>query len=445
MIPTATGDTTAKKSTNLIKLKAYLSSTLARDLETNPTAPSRALEDTKQRLQLLYSKTGLNLPDNLKNQIFQGVLDDLFGYGPIQNLLNENEITEVMVNGANNVYVEREGKIEKTGVKFDNDDHVLRVIERIVLPLGLRIDHDHPTVDARLPDGSRVNAVIPPVAIDGPSITIRKFSHDKLTVEQLISFNSLTPSMAEFLKACVVSRLNILISGGTGSGKTTLLNVLSGFIPETERIVTIEDAAELRLHQDHVVRMESRPPNLDGTGNVTIRDLVKNALRMRPDRIVVGECRGGEALDMLQAMNTGHDGSLTTLHANTPRDALSRLETMTLMSGIELPVKVIREQIASAVDLIVQQSRVRDGSRKVTQISEVVGMEGDTIVMTDIFKYEQTIDDDGKLHGEFKPTGMRPLFMPRLEVAGFKLKAEIFGVGTTDMLGPVRRPGRGRQ
>ncbi len=444
MTVTANDENVAIKSSNLIKLKAYLSNTLARDLENNPTAPNRALEDTKQRLQLLYSKTELNLPDTLKAQIFQGVLDDLFGYGPIQNLLNETEITEVMVNGAQNVYVEREGKIVKTTVKFDNDEHVMRIIERIVLPLGLRIDHDHPTVDARLPDGSRVNAVIPPVAIDGPSITIRKFSHDKLTVEQLLNLNSLTSQMADFLKACVVSRLNIMISGGTGSGKTTLLNVLSGFIPVTERIVTIEDAAELRLHQDHVVRMESRPPNVDGTGSVTIRDLVRNALRMRPDRIVVGECRGGEALDMLQAMNTGHDGSLTTLHANTPRDALSRLETMTLMSGLELPIKVIREQIASAVDLIVQQSRVRDGSRKVTQISEVVGMEGDTVVMTDIFKYEQTIDNDGKLIGEFKATGMRPLFMPRLEVAGFKLKADVFGAGATDLMATTRRPGRGK-
>lgn len=444
MTTTPNNDNIAVKSSNLLKLKAYLSNTLSRDLETNPTEPNRALEDTKQRLQLLYSKTGLNLPESLKTQIFQGVLDDLFGYGPIQNLLNEPEITEVMVNGAANVYVEQEGKIVKTSVKFDSDDHVLRVIERIVLPLGLRIDRDHPTVDARLPDGSRVNAVIPPVAIDGPSITIRKFSHEKLTVEQLLAFNSLTPQMADFLKACVVSRLNILISGGTGSGKTTLLNVLSGFIPGSERIVTIEDAAELRLHQDHVVRMESRPPNVEGLGNVSIRDLVRNALRMRPDRIVVGECRGGEALDMLQAMNTGHDGSLTTLHANTPRDALSRLETMTLMSGIELPVKVIREQIASAVDLIVQQSRVRDGSRKVTQVSEVVGMEGDTVVMTDLFKYEQTVDDQGKLHGEFKPTGMRPLFMPRLEVAGFKLKAEIFGAGSTDLLKTPRRPSRTR-
>lgn len=444
MTVTANNESISVKSANIVKLKAYLANTIFRDLEANPLSPERALEDAKQRLQLLYSKTGLNLPEALKLQIFQGVLDDLFGYGPIQKLLDNSEITEVMVNDFNNVYVERNGKIEKTSIKFDDDNHVLRIIERIVLPLGLRIDREHPTCDARLPDGSRVNAVIPPVAIDGPSITIRKFSHEKLTIEQLLSFNSLTRQMADFLQACVVSRLNIMISGGTGSGKTTLLNILSGFIPENERIVTIEDAAELRLHQEHVVRMESRPPNIDGSGGVTIRDLVRNALRMRPDRIVVGECRGGEALDMLQAMNTGHDGSLTTLHANTPRDALSRLETMTLMSGIELPVKVIREQIASAVDLIVQQSRVRDGSRKVTQISEVVGMEGDTIVMTDIFKYEQTISDDGQVSGEFKPTGMRPLFMPRLEMAGFKLKADVFGAGSTDFLGTSRRSTRGK-
>jgi len=441
---TKNGENITTQSSNIIKLKAYLTNALFKDLQANPSTPGRALEDAKQRLQIFYSKTGLSLPDTIKAQIFQGVLDDLFGYGPIQNLLNDHDITEVMVNGANNVYIERDGKITKTPLKFDDDDHVLRIIERIVLPLGLRIDSQHPTVDARLPDGSRVNAVIPPVAIDGPSITIRKFSHEKLTVEQLLNYASLTQQMADFLKACVVSRLNIIISGGTGSGKTTLLNILSGFIPENERIVTIEDAAELRLQQEHVVRLESRPPNIDGSSAVTIRDLVRNALRMRPDRIVVGECRGGEALDMLQAMNTGHDGSLTTLHANTPRDALSRLETMTLMSGIELPVKVIREQIASAVDLIVQQSRIRDGSRKVTQISEVVGMEGDTVVMTDIFKYEQTISDDGKVSGEFKPTGMRPLFMPRLEMAGFKLKADVFGVGSTDIMGTNRRPSRGK-
>jgi pilus assembly protein CpaF len=289
------------------------------------------------------------------------------------------------------------------------------------------VDADTPTVDARLPDGSRVNAVIPPVAIDGPSITIRKFFTEKLTINQLIEFGSITKKMGEFLRACVVSRLNIVISGGTGSGKTTTLNILSSFIPEDERIVTIEDAAELQLHQDHVVRMETKSPNIDGSGAVTIRDLVRNSLRMRPDRIVVGECRGGEALDMLQAMNTGHDGSLTTVHANSPRDALSRLETLALMSGLDMPLGVIREQIASAIDLIVQQSRLKDGSRKITYITEVAGMEGNTIVMTDIFRFEQTgVSSDGRILGELKPTGIRPMFISRLEAAGFKLGAEVF-------------------
>lgn len=300
-------------------------------------------------------------------------------------------------------------------------------------------------VDARLPDGSRVNAVIPPAAIDGPSITIRKFKKERLTIQQLVDFGSLTESMAEFLQACVVARLNIIISGGTGSGKTTLLNILSSFIPADERIVTIEDAAELQLQQDHVVRLEAQPPRADGSGGVTIRDLVRNALRMRPERIVVGEVRGGEALDMLQAMNTGHDGSLTTLHANSPRDAISRLETMSLMAGIELPIRVVREQIASAVDLIVQQTRLRDGTRKVTQITELAGMEGDTIVLTDIFKFEQTgVSTDGKVLGELKPTGIRPLFSTRLEAAGFKLRPEVFGVNIADMLAQGRRPSRTR-
>jgi pilus assembly protein CpaF len=325
-------------------------------------------------------------------------------------------------------------------VTFENDNAVQRVIDKIIMPLGRRIDNDAPTVDARLPDGSRVNAVIAPCAIDGPTITIRKFNKDKLTVDQLIGNKSLTKTMAEFIRACVISRLNIVISGGTGSGKTTLLNVLSSYIPEDERIITIEDAAELKLQQDHVVRLETKPANLDGNHAVTIRDLVRNSLRMRPDRIIVGECRGGETLDMLQAMNTGHDGSLTTLHANSPRDALSRMETMCLMSGMDLPLRVIREQVASAIDLIIQQSRLKDGSRKVTAITEVAGMEGDTIVLTDIFKFEQTgVAPDGKVLGELKPTGIRPLFSPRLEVAGFKLGPEVFGANLADMLGQRRR------
>ncbi|MFZ0533108.1 MAG: CpaF family protein, partial [Anaerolineales bacterium] len=349
------------------------------------------------------------------------------------------EISEVMVNRPKKVYIERKGKLIESPVKFDDNDHIMRIIERIISPLGRRVDSESPMVDARLPDGSRVNAVIPPVAIDGPMLTIRKFSKSKFTIDQLIDFEALTPLMSDFLKACVLGRLNIVISGGTGSGKTTLLNVLSGFIPETERVVTIEDSAELRLDQDHVVRMEARPPNIDGRGEVTIRDMVRNSLRMRPDRIIVGECRGGEALDMLQAMNTGHDGSLTTLHANSPRDALSRLETMVLMAGMELPLKVIRQQIASAVDLIVHESRLRNGPRKITAISEVAGMEGDTIVMTDIFKYEQTgVSPDGDILGFFRPTGIRPMFSPRLEAIGYKLSAEMFNTGRTSPLPPGR-------
>jgi pilus assembly protein CpaF len=434
------------KPPDIQKVRMFLINAVARDLEA---LSDQQVINEKEAYQLIgkhYAKTNLQLPDTLQRQIFRDVYDEIWGYGPIQILLNDPEITEIMVNGAKQVYIERNGKIVKTNVTFENEQQVFRLIERIVLPLGRRIDADRPTVDARLPDGSRVNAVVPPVAIDGPSITIRKFSKEKLAIERLIEFGSLTTHMAEFLQACVVARLNVIISGGTGSGKTTLLNVLSSYIPPGDRIVTIEDSAELRLHQEHIVRLETKTPNLDGYGGVTVRDLVRNALRMRPDRIVVGEVRGGEALDMLQAMNTGHDGSLTTLHANSPRDAISRLETMTLMSDIDFPIRVIREQIASAVDLIVQQSRIRDGSRKVTQITEVVGMEGETIVLTDIFKFDETgADESGKVLGEFKPTGIRPLFSPRLEVAGFKLKPEVFGVNIAEMLASNRRQtSRGR-
>ncbi len=338
-------------------------------------------------------------------------------YGPIQPLLDDSTVSEIMVNGPNLVYAEREGKISKTTIKFNSNEHVLEIIERIIRPIDRHIDENTPMVDARLPDGSRVNAVIAPCAIDGPSITIRKFGHGTLEVEDLIRLGSLSQPMADFLKACVVARLNIVVSGGTGSGKTTLLNVLSGFIPDGERIVTIEDAAELKLHQEHVVRLEVKKPRLDGSGEVTIRDLVRNSLRMRPERIIVGECRGGEALDMLQAMNTGHDGSLTTLHANTPRDVVSRIETMALMSGIDFPVKVVREQVANAVELIVQAARLRDGSRKITHVTEVGGMEGDRIVLQDIFHLE---------NNELRPTGLRPLFMSKLEACGTALPPQMF-------------------
>jgi pilus assembly protein CpaF len=425
---------------DLAKLKAYLLNAVVHEMELNSPAIEQRAAFINEVLVNSYAQTRLTLPESIKAQIFHDIQDDLLGYGPIQPLLDDPTITEVMVNGPKQIYVERKGKLVKTNVSFDDDAHIMRIIERIVLPLGRRVDADSPTVDARLPDGSRVNAVIPPVAIDGPNITIRKFGREKLTVEQMIEYGSLTKSMADFLSACVMARLNIVISGGTGSGKTTLLNVLSSYIPEDERIVTIEDAAELRLDQDHVIRLESKTASVEGKGVVSIRDLVRNSLRMRPDRIVVGECRGGEALDMLQAMNTGHDGSLTTIHANSARDALSRMETLTLMAGMDLPLRVVREQIASAVDLIVHQSRLKDGSRKVTAITEVAGMEGETIVMTDIFKFEQTgIGPDDKVLGDLKPTGIRPMFSPRLEASGFRLGAELFNTGMSDLMAQRRR------
>ena len=428
------------RSPEMKKLKVYLINYISRELEANPPTPQQRREIVSQQLSQAYIETKVQLPVTFRDQLFHEILDDLLGFGPIQPLLDDPDISEVMVNGSQKVYVERKGKLSKTNVVFENDDAVLRLIDRIILPLGRRIDFDSPTVDARLPDGSRVNAIIPPVAIDGPTITIRKFQKGKLTVEQLINYGSITQNMADFLRACVISRFNIIVSGGTGAGKTTLLNVLSGFIPEDERIVTIEDAAELRLQQDHIVRLETKTANSDGTGIVTIRDLVKNSLRMRPDRIVVGEVRGGEALDMLQAMNTGHDGSITTLHANTSRDAISRLETLCMMAGMDLPIKVVREQIAAAIDVIVQISRLRDGSRKIIAITEVAGMEGETVVLTDIFKFEQTgASTEGKVLGELKPTGIRPLFTPRLEMAGFKLGPEIFGANIGDILASRRR------
>lgn len=423
----------------LNKLKMFLLTNVSREMEGKVYDAVDREQVVKQSLQEVYLSTKLQLPNTIREQLFHDILNELIGFGPLQHLLDDPDITEVMVNGPKKIYVERKGKIIKTNVTFPDDDAVLRIIDRIILPLGRRVDPDSPTVDARLPDGSRVNAAIPPVAIDGPSITIRKFQKGKLSIEQLADIGTLTKSISEFLRACVVSRLNIIISGGTGSGKTTLLNALSAFIPEDERIITIEDAAELMLQQDHVLRLETKPPNSEGKNAVTIRDLVRNALRMRPDRIVVGEVRSGEALDMLQAMNTGHDGSLTTLHANTPRDAISRLETMCLMSGMDLPIKVLREQIASAIDLIIQIARLRDGTRKVVSVTEIAGMEGDTVVMSDIFKFEQTgTDKDGKVIGTIKATGIRPLFGTRLEVAGFKLGPEIFGANLADILSSRR-------
>jgi len=359
--------------------------------------------------------------------IFDQVMAETLGYGPIQPLLRDNTVTEIMVNGPKAIYVERGGKIEKTALTFENNQHLLRIIERIITPLGRRVDESSPMVDARLPDGSRVNATISPVSLVGPVLTIRKFSKIPYTDEDLVRFGTVTPQFNEFAKACVVARLNILVSGGTGSGKTTLLNVLSAYLPPDERIITIEDAAELQLKQEHVVTLESRPPNIEGKGRITIRDLLVNCLRMRPDRIVVGEVRSGEALDMLQAMNTGHDGSLSTLHANTARDALRRLETMVLMAGMELPLRAIREQIASALDLIVHVGRYRDGSRKVMQVAEVQGMEGDVVVMQDIFRFVQTGMEDGIILGSLQPTGIRPKFVEKIEQANIHLPASMFG------------------
>ena len=371
-----------------------------------------------------------------RQDIVSDVLDEILGLGPIEPLLKDDSVTEIMINGPRHVFVERMGKLQNTSVQFQDEAHLMNIVERIVAPLGRRIDESSPLVDARLPDGSRVNIIIPPLALSGPCITIRKFARQALSIENLIGFGSLDEEMAMFLRACVKARLNIIVSGGTGSGKTTMLNVVSSFIPSDERIVTIEDAAELRLLQEHVVTLESRPANIEGKGQITIRDLVCNALRMRPDRIIVGEVRSGEALDILQAMNTGHDGSLTTAHANSPRDVLSRLETMVLMAGMDLPVRAIREQICSAVDLIVQQSRMRDGSRKITYITEVQNMEENVIILQDLFRFEQSgIDENGKILGSFRHTGIRPRCIEKFEASGIKLPPEMFDAVDDEVAG----------
>ena len=388
-----------------------------RQLEEAVTHISSAAMDAEPVLVPRFERT----------RIISEIIDEVLGLGPIEPLLKDDTVTEVMVNRYNQVYVERNGLLVLTDVHFRDDIHVMHIIEKIVSPLGRRIDESSPMVDARLPDGSRVNAIIPPLALTGPALTIRKFSRDPFKVNDLIDMETLTQEMADLLKACVEGKLNIVISGGTGSGKTTTLNVLSSFIPADERIVTIEDAAELQLRQEHIVTLEARPANIEGRGAVTIRDLVRNSLRMRPDRIVVGEVRSGEALDMLQAMNTGHEGSMTTGHANSPRDMVSRMETMVLMAGMELPVRAIREQISSAIDLVIQQSRLRDGSRKITHLTEVQGMECDVITMQDIFVFDQTgRDANGKIIGRFKPTGIRPKFVEKLLANGIKLPAELF-------------------
>jgi len=364
---------------------------------------------------------------NERERLIEEVLAETFGLGPLELLLKDHTISDILINGPKNVYVERHGLLEKTNVEFRDNAHLLQIIDRIVSKVGRRVDEVCPMVDARLADGSRVNAIIPPLALDGAAVCIRRFGTNPLKLEDLLNFKAFTPEMVMLLEGAMKARLNIIISGGTGSGKTTLLNTLSSFIPNTDRIVTIEDAAELQLQQDHVVRLETRPPNIEGKGSITATDLVKNCLRMRPDRIIIGECRGAETLDMLQAMNTGHEGSLTTLHANTPRDAIARMETMIMMSGFELPIKAMRQQIASAVDLIVQVNRLQGGIRRVTHITEIVGMEQDTVVMQDIYLHTQDgIDESGRAHGKFHSTGIRPAFMSRLESAGVRLPASAF-------------------
>lgn len=401
--------------------------------ELDPTTDITKVSEVRSTIQELFeqilAEENIVLSRPERHRLFEAIAAEILGFGPLQPLLEDDTITEIMVNGAKNIYIERGGKIYRVPVTFESDDHVMRIIDRIVAPLGRRIDESSPYVDARLPDGSRVNAIIPPISLVGPVLTIRKFAKNPITVEQLIQFGTITPEALQFLKACVEARLNIVISGGTGSGKTTLLNILSQFIPANERIITIENAAELQLRQEHVVTLESRPPNIEGRGEITIRQLVINALRMRPDRIIVGEIRDDAALDMLQAMNTGHDGSMTTCHSNSPRDTLARIETMTLMAGMDLPVRAIREQIASAIDLVIHQERLRDGSRKIVNITEITGMEGDVITMTDIFVFEQTGFEDGKVIGRLRPTGLRPKFMDKIEAAGIHLPPSVFGIG----------------
>lgn len=422
----------AQAASSYKDLKSRVQKKLLSEIDPSMDPHSPEVRTTIEELfTTILAEEGIVLSRADKQKLFDAILAEILGYGPIEPLLADESITEIMVNGPKNIYIERKGTVARVNVTFESDEHVKRVIDRIVSPLGRRVDESHPYEDARLKDGSRVNVIIPPLALNGPTITIRKFSKSPLQVEDLVRYGSMTPEIAEFLRACVIAALNVVVSGGTGSGKTTLLNVLSGFIPNDERIITVENAAELQLRQEHVVTLESRPANIEGKGAVTIQDLVVNTLRMRPDRIIVGECRSGEALDMLQAMNTGHEGSMTTAHANTPRDCLSRLEVMCLMSGMDLPVRAIREQVSSAVDLIIQQSRMRDGTRKITNITEVQGMEGDIITMSDIFVFEQTGIEAGKVIGRIRPTGIRPKFIDRIEAAGIHLPPSVFGIGSS--------------
>jgi len=383
--------------------------------------------DVRHILEEMVMAAPAALSHDDRNRLVHEIEHEIFGLGPLEALMNDPEITDILVNNASSVYIERHGRLEETDIRFRDDAHLMQIIERIVTRVGRRVDEHSPMVDARLPDGSRVNAIIPPLALDGPILSIRRFGAERLTMRDLIELNSVPAHVVEVLEACVKARLNILVSGGTGSGKTTLLNCLSNYIPSTERIVTIEDSAELKLQQRHVLRLETRPPNIEGTGTVTQRDLVRNALRMRPDRIVVGEVRGGEALDMMQAMNTGHDGSISTIHANSARDALARLETMMMMAGFNLPERALREQIASALDVVIQLARLSDGTRKVVELTELTGMEGSAITTQTIFGFEQTeVDDHGKVIGNFYASGTVPLFLKRLQRYGFKLPPAYF-------------------
>ena len=428
--PPVSGVVTAG-SGNLVDIKSRIQNRLLAEMD--PSMDVSRTQEVRKNIEDLYetilAEEGLVLSRTERKRLFEQVVSEILGLGPLEALLQDETVTEIMVNGPKNIFIERKGKLERAPVTFENNEHVMRIIDRIMSPLGRRIDESHPYEDARLADGSRVNAIVPPIALVGPCLTIRKFFKTPITVEKLIEFGAITPEAIEFMKAAVIARLNIVVSGGTGSGKTTFLNVMSGFIPGDERIVTIENAAELQLRQEHVVTLESRPPNIEGRGEVTIQNLVVNALRMRPDRIVVGEIRDQAALDMLQAMNTGHDGSMTTCHSNSARDTLSRIETMCLMAGMDLPVRAIREQISSAINLICHLARLRDGSRKVVQITEIQGMEGDVITMTDLFLFEQTGYEKNRIVGRLRPTGLRPRCMDRIEDAGIRLPATIFGIG----------------
>ena len=430
------GDPSQRRNTLDTEIRAYqdLKSTIHRklvdrlDLSTVAEIPTEQLSGIiKAVVESLIVNEGIPLTRVERDRLVLEIQHETLGLGPLEPLLQDPDIADILVNGPNQVYIEKHGKLERTEVAFKDDDHLMSVIERIVSKVGRRVDESSPLVDARLPDGSRVNVIIPPLSLDGPAVSIRRFGISPLKMENLIEYQSLTEEMARTFGAMIKARLNILVSGGTGAGKTTLLNILSASIPDTERIVTIEDSAELILQQEHVVRLETRPPNIEGKGTVTQRDLVRNALRMRPDRIIVGEVRGGEALDMLQAMNTGHDGSISTIHANSPRDALARLETMVLMAGYDLPARAIREQMSSALNVMIQVARLSDGTRKIVKVSEVTGMEGDVLVMQDIFAYEkQGLTDEGKVKGQFRATGVRPKFLDVIHTAGIHLESEIF-------------------